>query len=111
MIGPILTSIIIEFFILVISALHLKATKADFSLPSGYAKYFIPIALFSVLGLLAYNFGIKTSAVSLVAMLYMANPLLATIYARIVYKEKLSFKQYTAIFIIIMGIIGISLLK
>lgn len=111
LIGPILTSVIVEFFILVISALHLKATKADFSLPSGYAKYFIPIALFSVLGPLAYNFGIKTSAVSLVAMLYMANPLLATIYARIVYKEKLSIQQYAAICVIIIGVVGISLLK
>jgi drug/metabolite transporter (DMT)-like permease len=111
LIGPILTSVIIQFFILIISAIHLRATRTDFSLPAGFAKYFIPIALFSVLGPLAYNYGIKTSAVSLVAMFYMANPLLATVYARIAYKEKLSVQQYAAICVIIIGVAGISLLK
>lgn len=111
MVGPILTSFVVEFAILILCATHMRIKKEDFSLPIGYGKYFTGIIFFSVVGPLAYNYGIQTSSVSLMAMLYMANPLIATTYARFAYGEKLSLQQYAGIGLVILGVVGISVLK
>jgi len=111
LVGPVMTSFVVEFVILLICAAQMKRAKEDFSLPAGFGKYLISLVLFGFVGTLAYNYGIKSSAVSVVAMLYMANPLVATTYARIAYKEKLSMQQYIAIGIIIVGVVGITVLK
>ena len=66
-------------------------------------------AFFGALGFMAYNFGIQMGNVSIVAAIGSANPLVAAIYGKLVYKEKLKNQQYIAIAVVILGIILMSL--
>ncbi|MBU1111419.1 MAG: DMT family transporter, partial [Nanoarchaeota archaeon] len=55
-----------------------------------------------------FNMGIQNYNVSIIAAIAFANPLIATLYGKIVYKEKLKLQQYFALAIIIAGIVSIS---
>lgn len=110
-IGPILTSFITEFIIFLSSSLNIKLSKQNFSLKEkNMIKYLIIIALFTAAGTLFFNLGISVSNVSIVAALTFSNPLISTIYGKIVYKEKLRFSQYLGGLIIVVGIILVSTL-
>ncbi len=107
--GPILSSFMIEFGSLFFSAIHLKVLKKGFGVPQvKYWIYIFFVALTGAIGTLAYNFGIQVADVSIVAALTFANPLVAAVYARLVYKEKLGSLQYSAMGLILLGIILIS---
>ncbi len=109
--GPILTSFIIEFGITVYNGIELRLTKKTFALPDhGIVKYIFLVALFGAAGTLFYNMGIATSDVSLVAALTFSNPFVASLYGRFAYKEKLTMLQWAAILLIIAGIVAVSYL-
>ncbi|MFA7708275.1 MAG: EamA family transporter, partial [Candidatus Pacearchaeota archaeon] len=109
--GPILTAVITEFMIFLSSSINIKLSKENFSIKEkGLIKYLLIIAIFTVAGTLFFNLGINIANVSIVAAIAFSNPLVSTIYGRIVYKEKLTLSQYIGIIFIIMGIIFISLL-
>ena len=108
-IGPILTSLTLEFGIMIYSGIHIHFSKLNFSLPN--KKILLPIflvAFFGAIGTLFFTLGIKNYSVSLVAAITFANPLVATLYGKIVYKEKLHLQQYFAIALMILGIVLIS---
>ena len=108
--GPILTSFIIEFGILIFSSANLKISRRSFQLrEKSMLPYLFAVGLFGALALLSFNLGIRTAPVSIVAPLAFANPLVATLYGGIIYKEKLTFQQYFAILVILAGIVLISL--
>ena len=109
LIGPVLTSFIIEAGITFTSAGHIAFSKKSFTLPNKKdLKHIFLIAFFGAIGTLFYTLGLKASYVSIVAVLTSANPLVATLYGKVIYKEKLKASQYIAILFILAGIILIS---
>jgi len=107
--GPILTAFITEAGILVFAGANIAASGSGFAVPDRRTMKKIAIAsFFGALGSLAYNYGITVSDVSIIAALTFANPLVATIYAKAVYKEKLCVQQYAAAAMMIAGIVFIS---
>ncbi len=107
--GPILSSFVIEAGNLIYSGMSLKFSGKDFGFPRGKnMKYIFFVALFGALGTLAFNYGVDVADVSIVAALTFANPLVAAVYARVVYKEKLRGLQYFAMALILFGIVLIS---
>lgn len=107
--GPILTSFILELGILLYSGIHISLSKSGYSLSNKkILLYVFLVAFFGAIGTLFFNLGIKNYNVSIVAALTFANPLVATLYGKIVYKEKLYLQQYMAIALMIIGVILIS---
>ena len=108
-IGPILTSFIVEFGIMIFSGLHLKISKVNVSMPDKrMIIYLFIVAFFGAVALLFFNIGITVADVSIVSAITFANPLVACLYGRVVYKEKFNLQQYGAILLILVGIILIS---
>ncbi|NTW13873.1 MAG: DMT family transporter [Candidatus Moranbacteria bacterium] len=103
LIGPIPTSFIVETSALVISAIRLRSQKISFDFPDGYGRTFLWVGLAGVVGAVAYDFGLMTSAVAVVAVLNMTNPVIAAAYERFVFKERLSFRQVVGMFLAIAG--------
>jgi len=107
--GPILTSFIIEFGMLISAGTDLKISKTYSNLPNKKETIHIFfVALFGAAGTLFFSLGVNMSDVSVVAALAFANPLISTIYGKFLYKENLSIPQYVAIFLMLTGIILIS---
>ncbi len=107
-IGPFLTSLIIEFGVLVSSGVHLKISKMDFKIPNKEILFYTFLAgLGGGAGTLFYNLGIKVADVSIVAAIMFANPLIAVLCGRFT-GEKLSKLQYFAILVLITGIVLLS---
>ncbi|MBT4209629.1 MAG: DMT family transporter [Candidatus Komeilibacteria bacterium] len=110
--GPILTVLIIEFGTMLCSATHIYVTKKDFRLPNKrILKYLFFISLGGAIGGLFFNMGIQRANVSIVSPIAAAAPLVATLYGKFVFKEKISKLQYLAIFIIIIGVVLVSYLS
>jgi transporter family protein len=110
--GPILTSFITEFGIMIFSGINLKCLKISFDLPNRkILLYIFLVAFFGAIGTIFYNLGIsgKHANISIVAALTFSSPLVSTLYGKFVYKEKLSIQQWIAIVLILIGIIVISL--
>ena len=107
--GPILTSFIIESGMMVFSGFDIKFSRTRFILPTrrNLIHVFF-VALFGAAGTLFFSLGIDISNVSIVAPIAFANPLVSTIYGKFVYNEKLDTVQYLAIIIILIGIALIS---
>lgn len=107
--GPILTAVITEFIIFLSSSINIKISKESFFLKEKWLiKYLLIIAIFTVAGTLFFNLGINIANVSIVAALASSNPLVSTIYGRIVYKEKLKLFQYLGGILIVLGVIFVS---
>jgi len=109
--GPILTSFIIEFGILIFNAISLKISKISFSIPEKKTLlHILIIAFFGTLGTLFFNLGIAVSDVSIVAAITFSSPLVAVLYGKFVYKEKLEIQQWIAIAVILVGVLAVSYL-
>ncbi|MFH1432910.1 MAG: EamA family transporter [archaeon] len=107
--GPILTAFVTEFGIMIFAAANMGLMRMKFTVPDKKDIRYIGIAsFFGAIGALAYNYGITFADVSIVAALTFANPLVSTLYAKIVYREKLCTLQYLAILLMIAGIVLIS---
>ncbi|MCK5039609.1 MAG: DMT family transporter [Candidatus Aenigmarchaeota archaeon] len=108
-IGPILTTFIIECGILLYSGIHLKISKTSFDIPNPVIlTYIFFVAFFGVIGTLFFNLGIKIYDVSIIAALTFSSPIVVALYGRFIYKEKLTLSQWLAILLILTGIICIS---
>ncbi len=107
--GPVLTSLILEFGIVIFSGIHLKIKKEKFGIDKNFLGLIIIIALFTAAGTLFFNFGLSVAKISIVAPLAFANPLVSALYGRIFFKEKLSFIQWMGVLLIVLGIILISI--
>jgi transporter family protein len=109
--GPILSAFLNEFGILIFSGINLAISKISFSIPEKkILRYIFLVAIFGVIGTVFFNLGIakENSSLSIVAAITFASPLVATLYGKFVYKEKLNFQQWFAIILILIGIISIS---
>jgi drug/metabolite transporter (DMT)-like permease len=110
LIGPISTSFIIEFMALTLSAFRLFVKQESFALPRGIRVPFLFVGVFGVIGIVAYDFGLLTSAVAVVAIISMMNPVVSATYERFVYGEKLTSRQYVGMALAIFGAIAVSAL-
>lgn len=103
--GPFLTAFIIEFIAIFVALFLIKKNGETLSIGNKKAFYYIiPMSIFMCIESLVYYQGIKISNVSIVATLTSASPLVVVIFGYLVYKERLSIKQYLAIAMIIGGI-------
>lgn len=110
--GPFLTSLSIEAGLLLFALLQLFASGEKWKKPdSESTKFVVLVAVFSFIGSLSYNLGIQVADVSLVSALIAANPLVATLYARFFFREKLSKQQYAATLLLVIGIATLALFK
>ena len=108
LIGPVPTSYIVETVILSFAALRLRSKRESFALTK---DFHIPIALvgvFGVIGVVAYDFGLTTSAVAIVAILNMTNPVVSAAYEHFAFGEKLSLRQYAGMALAIVGAVAVS---
>ncbi len=110
-IGPVITSLLLEVGVLVGSGLNLKVSRKGWSLPGRRTLYMIFLmSITGAFGSLFYSLGISVLKVSIVVALTFSNPLISVLYGKFVYGEELKPLQCVAIFMIITGIISISLI-
>ncbi len=108
-IGPILTSFMIEFGVLIQCLAHMKISRTSFDKPKAKTlRYIFAVAFFGVIGSISFNIGIGLADVSIVAAIAFANPLVAVMYGKFVYKETLRLQQWAAVLMILIGIVVIS---
>ncbi len=110
-VGPILTAFTVEVVILLIAAARLGWKREPFPLPKGIRLPMLFVGMTGVVGVIAYDFGLMTSSVAVVAVLNMTNPVIAATYERIVHYERLSFRQYVGMALAIAGAAMVSFLQ
>ncbi len=109
-IGPIITSLLLESGVLAGSKINMIISRKGWDLPERRTLFKIFLmSLTGFLGSLFYNLGISVMEVSIVVALTFSNPLVSVLYGKFVYGEKLGVLQYVAIIMIITGIVSISL--
>jgi transporter family protein len=109
-IGPILTSFFIEFGATIFSYIHLKVNDETINFPKkSMIKYLVLVGILIGLGTLLMNLGFMYYKVSFVAVLVFSSPIVSTLYGKFVYKDKLSSQQWFATFLILAGLVVISL--
>ena len=108
--GALPAAFLIEAGILICSVLYAKSKNISLSLPPKAAL--LPIIAVAVLAALAsafLNLGFARANVSIVAPLAFAGPLLAALYGRLFYGEKLTTYQWGAVLVILAGIVILAL--
>ncbi|MFA6089041.1 MAG: EamA family transporter [Candidatus Woesearchaeota archaeon] len=109
-VGPVLTSLCIEIGVWLSSLVHIKISKESFSFPKKSIVFYIFVSgLFVVFASVFQNLALSLGQVSLVSAIIASSPIIATLFGRIVYKEKLTISQYVAIVISIFGLVLLSL--
>ena len=104
--GPILTSFVIEFGVFIFSWASLKMAGAGIGKPdSRMWRYIFAIAILMAMGTLFYNIGVNSYDVSIISAITFSSPLVSTLYARFAYKEKISALQWVAVMLILAGIV------
>ncbi len=108
-IGPVLTALILEGGITILSGVHMKKKRESFRIKKGLMLHIILLAVTGFFGVLAFNMGLMYSDVSLVAPIAFSAPLISALYGKVIYNERLKNKQWFAMLLIVAGIILISL--
>ena len=104
--GPVLTSLIIESGIMICGAINMKIIKESFCLPNKRdLKCLILVGLSGGIASLFFNLGIGMGEVSIVAAIFSSNPLVSTLYGKFFLKEKLSKQQWFSAVLILIGIV------
>jgi drug/metabolite transporter (DMT)-like permease len=112
-IGPILTAFLIEFGNLIAAVPTNLLTKTTMARPDQKIFFWIfIIGTLAAASTLFYNLGIQTSGgnVGIIASIVFCSPVIAALYGFLVYKERLNPKQWLALSLILLGIVGISIL-
>ena len=108
-IGPIMTTFIVEAGILLSSGIAMIREKRSFFLKDGKTAFQTAlVALFGAIGVLSYNFGLGVSNINFAASLTSCSPLVATLYGKYFCQEEIKKNQWFAIFILMGGIILLS---
>lgn len=110
LVGPILTAFIVESSVLAVSAGRLLVSRQSFALPSGLRPTVLGVGFFGVVGSVAYDAGLMTSSVAVVAILNMTNPIISVVYERIMFREHLNMRQYAGMTLAIVGAVLVSTL-
>ncbi len=102
--GPFLLAALIEFGILVPTTITMSAKRISFKAEKKLLLYAFLIAFFAGFASLSFNIGITRDGVGIVTVLASSSPLISTIYGKMIYKEKLTLRQYIASFVVILGV-------
>jgi bacterial/archaeal transporter family protein len=101
--GPIFTSLLIELGVFGMAGIWNKPKR--FFPKKEDVPIFLLISTLAVFSVLCHYIGITVSSVSIVTPLTFAGAIVTTMYGRVIYKEKLSYHQYAAVLLVVMGII------
>ncbi|MBI2548667.1 DMT family transporter [Candidatus Woesearchaeota archaeon] len=108
--GAMLTSFILEGGITLCSFFYLlKKQQLTLKIPGSLWRTLFIVGLLASIGTLTLMLGVRYFPTSVVVAIAFANPLVAALYGRVVYKEKLNLVQYAAILLIVSSIVVISL--
>jgi len=112
--GVLLFALILESAVLFMSSMQTILSKEQIGANKKLVRRnlvgIILLGITGLIGSLFMNFGYETGQISITTAITGANPMVSTIYAMIVYKEKLCKQQTFAIFLIIGGIVALSLI-
>ncbi|MBS3054365.1 MAG: DMT family transporter [Candidatus Aenigmarchaeota archaeon] len=107
--GPMFTAIVTQAGVGLFAALiAIKQGKLK-RINGKAATGLFTVSLLAAVGVGAYNAGIVAADVSIVGPLAFAAPVISVLYARFFLKEELDMHQYLALFLIVAGIIALSL--
>lgn len=110
MIGPVLTTVVIEAGVLICGGLHVRLRNMELRRPRG--SMVLMTALCGICcgcGTLFYNLAIARADVTLVSAISFSAPVVSALYGRIVHDERLSRAQMAALAVIITGVTILSL--
>jgi len=110
--GAFLFAFLLEGTVLLMSSSQTLLKRENLLPPKkDLRKDWLPLVFTGLLvgiGSIFINLGFSTGRIGIVAAVGGSSPLIATIYAGIIYKERLHKKHYLAILIIIIGIFALS---
>ncbi len=110
--GPILTALLLEGGIMVVSVALVfwkKEQKMMGSFSKRDMKYLLVLGFLIALGTLAYTYGITTAQVSVVSAITFSSPLIAVLYGAMIFHERLKVQQYGAIVLLLLGIVCLAI--
>jgi len=111
-IGPYFNTLIGEITIIFMSGASLLIQKQRPEIPERrMLVYLLLMGLTGAIGILGFNIGASYANLSIVAAVFAAHPLVATIYGKLVYKDKIKPLQYVAIGLTLFGIVTLSYLS
>ncbi len=111
--GTYFTSFLVETVILISALISLFWTKKfDLRLPDGMTtSYLFLVSITVSIGVLFYYQALNTGSVAIVSAIGSSAPLIVTMYGAIFMKERLKLQQYCGMVVILLGIIGLSIVK
>ena len=112
--GPVTTSIILELgtcTAALISLLIIKREKLFGTIPKNILLVGILIGFCGFLGTFGVNLGITKIGAPLTFAILGARPAVSALVGYFYFKEKLSQKQFLALILIVVGVVGVSLFK
>lgn len=112
--GAYLFTLIVEVCVLVTAYVQMRLAREHLTaykvITNEAKKYILPMGILGTLGTLFLNIGYDLGSVSIVTAISSANPIISIIYSRVFFHEKLSWQQYLAIGLIMLGVISLPLL-
>ncbi len=108
LIGAIQTILIIESIVFIESFLHNVFITDKLIISWRELVYFGVIGFLGALGGIAFVKALSFAPVTIVSPIVFSSPLIGGIYARVVFKERLSIKQITSFLLALIGIILLS---
>ncbi len=110
MVGPILTSLLVELAIFLVAGFHFAISKQKWiSIDWKLGKWVVLAGILGAIGSFSYNFGIRIADVSLVVAFAACTPLVSTLFAYVAYQQRLTSQQWVAIFLKVLGIVLLSI--
>lgn len=108
--GPIEVNLILEIGVVMWGALQVKLTGVHMIRfnRSLWIKTVV-VAVLTAIAVISLNLAINSIGPSIANAIFYASPLIATIYAALVYRERLRVQQYLATIFVLVGIILLTL--
>jgi uncharacterized membrane protein len=109
--SPMRTMVLIESWVLFWSLIHeygIHKKIPPFTKNKQVRIWLLAMVLVANIGGIAYNYGLQLWPVSVVSAIFAWSPLITALYGMIVYKEKLSNRQWTGIWILVCGLVLVS---
>jgi len=103
--GPILTSIVLEFFISFYMGIKKKIDGSSFKTNWSEMKSFFYLALCGASATFFYMYGISNGNVSIVVLASSGTPLIPALYGRFFGGERLTRNQYIGLVLLVVGLV------
>lgn len=107
--GPILATLVIELGTFSSCLVDIKAKKIEYlPIKTKDLVTIAAVAIISTFAAIFFNIGIQHNSVSLMSAISFSSPLVAVLFGKFVYKEKLKPTQFAAIALLLIGITALS---